>query len=84
MTDQELLDLLHQGLHQVTNRTFEPLTANDPLQELGVDSLELLELVTWVEQRTGHRVPDATVFTAATVGELCATLRPAPSGTAAR
>ncbi len=78
MTDQELLDLLHRGLHQVTSRTFPPLSKEDNVQELGVDSLELLELVSWAEEQTGHRVPDAKLFTVATVGDLCGALGTVP------
>ena len=78
MTDQELLDLLHQGLHRVTPRTFEPLSKEDKVQELGVDSLELLELVSWAEERTNRRVPDAQLLGVATVGDLCAALGTVP------
>ncbi|GAA1990892.1 acyl carrier protein [Kitasatospora viridis] len=78
MTDQELLDLLHQGLHKVTPRTFPPLAKDDSVLALGVDSLELLELVSWAEEQTGRRVPDATLLGVETVGDLCAALGTVP------
>ncbi|MDH6137170.1 aryl carrier-like protein [Kitasatospora sp. MAA4] len=78
MTNQELLDLLHQGLHRVTARTFAPLSLQDKVDELGVDSLEMLELVAWAEEQTDRRVPDAKLHAVATVGDLCAVLAGAP------
>ncbi|MFG2292864.1 acyl carrier protein [Streptomyces sp. NPDC048603] len=78
MTDRELLDLLHQGLHRVTSRTFAPLSKDDRVQELGLDSLELLELVSWAEEQAGRRVPDAQLLSVATVGDLCTALGAVP------
>ncbi|MFD5554687.1 phosphopantetheine-binding protein [Streptomyces sp. NPDC127068] len=70
MTDQQLLDLLHQGLHHVTRRTFPPLSSQDNIESLGVDSLELLELVSWAEEKTEQRVPDEEIHAIVSVGDL--------------
>lgn len=50
----------------------EPTGLDDTWRDLGVDSLDLLVLVTIVEDEFGVALSDATVAGAATVGDLAA------------
>jgi acyl carrier protein len=71
MNDDKVLTLLQESLRHVTNRPCRQLSAQDRMQDIGADSLELLELVAWAEQQLDLRIPDADLMTVSTVGDLC-------------
>ncbi|WP_405164343.1 acyl carrier protein [Nocardia sp. NBC_01499] len=71
MTQDDLLALLARGLRRITPAAHPTLTARSDLHSAGLDSLQLLELVTWTEQELDIRLPDEKLYTVTDVGELC-------------
>ncbi|MFC9434250.1 acyl carrier protein [Nocardia sp. NPDC057030] len=71
MTDDELLALLGRGLRQLNSAAHPTLTAQSDLHSAGIDSLQLLELVTWTEKELGIRLPDEKLYAVTEVSGLC-------------
>jgi acyl carrier protein len=67
-----LLELIATGFTQVTGRPAPAIGLDDDIAGLGLDSLAMLELVAWSEERLGVRVPDEELTTLRTVGDLVA------------
>lgn len=54
MTDQEKLDFLTQAIRELyKNKTFKQLSPDDRLKDLGLDSLDIVELQMYYEEKTG-------------------------------
>ncbi|MFD9958824.1 acyl carrier protein [Amycolatopsis sp. NPDC058986] len=71
MTQDDLLALLDRGLRAITSADRAPLAPESDLHSAGIDSLQLLELVTWTEQELDVRLPDEQLYNVTDVGELC-------------
>jgi acyl carrier protein len=71
MTQDELLALLDRGLREITSSEPPALTPESDLHSAGIDSLQLLELVTWVEQELDVRLPDEQLYNVTDVRGLC-------------
>ncbi|MEU7143507.1 acyl carrier protein [Nocardia sp. NPDC046473] len=71
MTPDDLLALLGRGLRQVTSTAHPTLTLESDLYSAGVDSLQLLELVTWTEKELDIRLPDEKLYAVTDVSGLC-------------
>ncbi|MFG3258922.1 acyl carrier protein [Streptomyces sp. NPDC048172] len=71
MTQDELLRLLDRGLHDITDAQRPPLTPETDLHAAGIDSLQLLELVTWTEKELGILLPDEKLYHVTGVQGLC-------------
>jgi acyl carrier protein len=71
MTQDDLLALLDRGLRQITSAEHPPLTPDSDLHSAGIDSLQLLELVTWAETELDIRLPDEKLYTVTEVKGLC-------------
>lgn len=65
-TETFLQELLTQSLDPVPTN----ITPDLPLQELGIDSLELIELIFKIEDTLGIKIPDETVKELKTVGDV--------------
>jgi acyl carrier protein len=74
MTTEELLALVATGMAHVTGRPAPALTPDAELDALGLDSLQILELVAWAEERLSVRVPDEQLTRIGSIGELSAVL----------
>ena len=59
-------------LKNVSRRPIEPTPTSDLIADLGFDSLQVLELVTELEDRFDITIPAETAPTARTVAELVA------------
>ncbi|MFJ6573286.1 acyl carrier protein [Streptomyces sp. NPDC091292] len=70
----EALALLQSAGEQVSHRELGPLTPETEVQSLGLDSVQLLEMITVAERDLGIRLPDAVFGRVGTVGELCEAL----------
>ncbi|WP_326812886.1 acyl carrier protein [Streptomyces scopuliridis] len=70
----EALAFLQSAGEQVSHRELGPLTVEAELQALGLDSVQLLEMITVAEQSTGLRLPDEAFGRVRTVGDLCEVL----------
>ena len=67
MTDTEKLEFIKNAILVVSNKKMDIL-ATDLLTNLGLDSLEVVELQMYYEEQTGHEMdPDVTVVT---VGDM--------------
>ncbi|GAA2101310.1 hypothetical protein GCM10009801_74470 [Streptomyces albiaxialis] len=71
MTQDELLRLLDRGLHDITTTRRPPLTPETDLHAAGIDSLQLLELVTWTEKELEILLPDEKLYNVTDVQGLC-------------
>ncbi|CAM4106582.1 acyl carrier protein [Nocardia ninae] len=71
MTQDDLLALLGRGLRHLTSAAHPMLTADSDLHSSGIDSLQLLELVTWTEKELDIRLPDEKLYTVTDVRGLC-------------
>ncbi len=74
MSSPEMLALLRQAVEQVTGRDLGPLPEEADLRSLGLDSVQLLEMIAWSEGQLGFRVADEAFGRLQTVGDLCAIL----------
>jgi UDP-2-acetamido-3-amino-2,3-dideoxy-glucuronate N-acetyltransferase len=72
MTAAPPLIRLIQILAAVSGRPAEHITANTPLAELGLDSLDRVVLATHIEQSYAVTLPDAVLARATRVGDLLA------------
>lgn len=65
MTDQEKLDFLSSAIAKLFKKTFDVNTdTNTALVDLGLDSLDTVELQMYYDEETGHEFPtDAKVVT---------------------
>ena len=65
-------EIVKQALEFVTGRIFteEELGSEQTLEGLDVDSLELLELDLIIEEQSGVRLPDDSIKTVKSVGQL--------------
>ncbi|MEU8365348.1 acyl carrier protein [Nonomuraea sp. NPDC048882] len=70
----DLMEFLRQGGSEVTGRDLPSLTRADDLQELGIDSIQALELIAWVEEQLGIRIPDEELVQVMTIFDLCAVI----------
>ena len=59
-------------LKNVSRRPIEPTPASDLIADLGFDSLQVLELVTELEDRFDITIPPAVAPTARTVADVVA------------
>jgi acyl carrier protein len=59
-------------LKNVSRRPIEPAAANDLIADLGFDSLQVLEVVTELEDRFDITIPTATAPTPRTVADVVA------------
>lgn len=63
MNNEKILSIIER-------ETDQKCTAETTLEELAVDSLELLDLLMAVEQETGLSVPDSRIADLHTVGDI--------------
>ncbi|MFD7516400.1 acyl carrier protein [Streptomyces niveus] len=71
MTLAEALALLRSAGAQVSHHELGPLTSGTELQALGLDSVQLLEMIAVAEHDIGLRLPDEAFGRLRTVGDLC-------------
>ncbi|MEV4969850.1 acyl carrier protein [Streptomyces scopuliridis] len=70
----EALAFLQSAGEHVSDRELGRLTTETELQALGLDSVQLLEMITVAEQNSGLRLPDEAFGRVRTVGDLCEVL----------
>jgi len=78
----DVLDLFKQAALAVDNRKLPNLTRDTVISTLGMDSVAVMELVSYFEEKLGVRIPDAELGRIRTVGDLRDTIaRLVPPGT---
>ncbi|MFJ6699470.1 aminotransferase class I/II-fold pyridoxal phosphate-dependent enzyme [Streptomyces sp. NPDC091272] len=73
-TEDEILRVLHQACEKVTAQRVAGMNADTQVHSLGLDSVQLVEVVVIAEQQLGVRVQDAALGQARTVADICAAL----------
>jgi acyl carrier protein len=63
--------VLDQAARQVAHNEVPPLHTAAELQSLGLDSVQLLEMVAIAEAELGLRIPNEAFGRVRTAGELC-------------
>ena len=74
MSTEDLLALIAIGMAHVTGRPAGPLALDADVDALGMDSLQVIELVAWAEERLSVRVPDEELARVGSLGDLSAVL----------
>ncbi len=78
----DILDMFKQAALEVDNRKLPQLTRDTVIATLGMDSVAVMELVSYFEEKLGVRVPDEELARIRTVGDLRDTIaRLLPPGT---
>jgi acyl carrier protein len=72
MTDkQDLLGLFKTVAERVDRRSFETVTRDSVITDLGVDSLSMMQIVGEMETELSIQIPDEDLVEIVTVGDLC-------------
>src|SRR5713101_5060394 len=66
----DILDMFKQAALDVDNRKLPQLTRDTVIATLGMDSVAVMELVSYFEEKLGVRVPDEELARIRTVGDL--------------
>jgi acyl carrier protein len=85
MTPSDIQQVIQGAYQRVTGRTSESLSREADIRALGLDSVQVLEMIVIAERELGLRVPDAALGGLDTLGDLrdalekaLKTLQPAP------
>jgi len=78
----DILEMFRQAALEVDNRRLPQLTRDTVIATLGMDSVAVMELVSYFEEKLGVRIPDDELARIRTVGDLRDTIaRLLPPGT---
>jgi acyl carrier protein len=78
----DILEMFKQAALEVDNRKLPRLTRETVIATLGMDSVAIMELVSYFEEKLGVRIPDEELGRIRTVGDLRDTIaRLLPPGT---
>jgi acyl carrier protein len=72
MTRAELLEIFRATASEISEKDFSKIPEDGVIAELGIDSLELLEVIGTLEQQLEIRVPDDQLVGIQTVSQLLA------------
>lgn len=70
MTRAELLETFRRTAGEIAERDFAAVQEEGVIAELGIDSLELLEVIGTLERELDVRIPDDQLVGIQTVGQL--------------
>ena len=81
-TTIDVVEMFKQAALEVDNRKLPRLTRETVIATLGMDSVAIMELVSYFEEKLGVRIPDEELGRIRTVGDLRDTIaRLLPPGT---
>ena len=82
MADVNIIELFQKAALEVDNRKLSGLTKDTVISSLGMDSVAVMELVSYFEERLNMRIPDEELGRVRTLGDLrdCVA-RHVPAGT---
>ena len=66
----DVIALFREAAFEVSGRKLEGLTAATAIAELALDSVQILEIVAFVEERTGVRLSDDDLTGVSTLADL--------------
>ena len=70
MQRQDLILMFRNLASEIAERDFSHVTEEDPIADLGIDSLAMLELVGTMERELSIQVPDEKLVGLETVSQL--------------
>ena len=70
MTRPELLQIFRSSASEIAEKDLSKVEENGVIAELGIDSLELLEVIGGLERDLNIRIPDDQLVGIQTVGQL--------------
>ena len=70
MSRTELLDVFRKTAGEIAERDFSDVSEDGSISDLGIDSLELLEVIGSLERDLNIRVPDDQLVGIQTVSQL--------------
>jgi len=78
----DVVEMFKQAALEVDNRKLPNLTAESVIATLGMDSVAIMELVSYFEEKLAVRIPDEELGRIRTIGDLRDTIaRLLPPGT---
>jgi acyl carrier protein len=81
-TNIDVLQLFIQAAYEVADRRLTGLTRDTRIASLGMDSIAVMELVSFFEEKLSLRIPDEELARMRTVGDLRDTIaKLVPQGT---
>ena len=72
----DVIEMFKQAAFEVDNRRLPDLKADTAIATLGMDSVAVMELVAWFEEKLGVRIPDEELSKIRTVRDLRDTIAP--------
>jgi acyl carrier protein len=66
----DIVEMFKKAAFQVDNRRLPDLKADTPIASLGMDSVAVMELVSYFEEQLGVRIPDEDLSRIRTVRDL--------------
>jgi acyl carrier protein len=66
----DVIEMFKQAAFEVDNRRLPNLNAETAIASLGMDSVAVMELVSWFEEKLGVRIPDDELSRIRTVRDL--------------
>ncbi len=66
----DVIEMFKQAAFEVDNRRLPNLSADTVIGSLGMDSVAVMELVSWFEEKLGVRIPDEELSKIRTVRDL--------------
>ena len=70
MANEELIKLFEDAAWQVGGHKFDDISMKTEIADLGIDSVELLEIFGYVEEETGVLLSDDDLATIQNLGDL--------------
>jgi acyl carrier protein len=67
----DVIKLFRDAAFEVTNRKLEGLDRATVISQLGMDSVAVMELVSYCEEKLNVRMPDEDLARINTIGDLC-------------
>ena len=67
----DVIGLFQKAALEVNNRRLEGLTRDTVISQLGMDSVAVMEVVTYFEEKLNLRLPDEELSRVSTLGDLC-------------
>ncbi|MEM9695427.1 MAG: phosphopantetheine-binding protein [Myxococcota bacterium] len=71
MANQDVLSMFKTVAGRVDKKSFEDVTRESVITDLGIDSLSMMQIVGELETELDLQIPDEDLVEIVTVGDLC-------------
>jgi acyl carrier protein len=71
MASQDLLSMFKTVAERVDKKSFDDVTRESVITDLGIDSLSMMQIVGEMETELDLQIPDEDLVEIVTVGDLC-------------